>query len=164
MEPREDDGDVGWFVMRLLAFVFAGLIVVGFFPGTTVALSHTMSEQPVAALGYGLLWAIVGPLAVVLLAVTAVGVPAAVMLATLYGTSLYLAPIAPALWIGAEIVRADEPVGRARTLLVFAVGGAVVAFAILLPWIGLLARPIAICLGLGSVVLAMRARRGAHQS
>ena len=159
LEPREDDGNVGFFVLRLLAFVLAGLIVVGFFPGTTVALSETMSAQPAAALGYGLLWAVVGPLAVVLLAVTVVGIPAAVGLAVLYGTSLYLAPIAPALWVGGEIVRRDDGASRGRALLVFAVGGVVVAFAILLPWIGLVARPVATLLGLGAVVLALRPAR-----
>ena len=160
LEPREDGGNVGFFVLRLLAFIVAGLIVVGFFPGTTVALSDTMSAQPAAALGYGLLWALVGPLAVVLLTVTVVGIPAAVILALLYCASLYLAPIAPALWVGREIVRGDDGAARGRALLVFAVGGLLVAFAILLPWIGFLARPIATCLGLGAVVLALRARGG----
>jgi cytoskeletal protein CcmA (bactofilin family) len=160
LEPRADEGgDLGFFVLRLLAFVLCSAVVVALFPGTLAATEEKMRSRPAAALGYGLLFVILVPLAVAIFAVTLVGIPLAVIVAMVYGLSLYLAPIVPALWVGDEMLKGREPSDRKSAVLLVATGGAVVGFAILLPWIGLLARVLATCAGLGAVVLAIQSRR-----
>jgi hypothetical protein len=45
----------------------------------------------------------------------------------------------------------------------FLVGGSIVAIAILLPWIGFVARAVATWIGLGAVALVIRERRAASR-
>lgn len=160
LEPRPDEGgDVAFFVFRLLTFVLCSAVVVALFPGTLAATAEEMRSRPAAALGLGLLWVLLVPLAVVLCAVTILGIPLAVILATIYGLSLYLGPVVPALWIGDEMLSGREPSNRKSAVLLVAIGGMVVSFAILLPWIGLVARALATCAGLGAAVLAVKSKR-----
>lgn len=161
LEPREEDdgAGVGFFVLRLLAFVLAGALVVGLLPGTLAATTRQMRLRPAAAFGLGFLWLLLVPALVVAATLTIVGIPLAIIVAVLYLVSLYLAPIVPALWVGGEILHGRDPTERGDAALVFITGGAIVAFAILLPWLGFLARLMATCLGLGGLVLWIRDRR-----
>lgn len=165
LEPRADGGNSsGFFAFRLLAFVLLAAVVAAIVPGTLIAATQEMRDRPAAALGLGLLWVILVPVAVIVSAVTVIGIPLAVIVTTLYGLSLYLAPVIPALWVGDEIFRAREPSDRRSALLLVMTGGAVLAFAILLPWIGPLARVLATCAGLGAVVLVIERRRSSPQA
>lgn len=161
LEPRADGGDgrVGFFVLRLLAFVLCAVAVVALFPGSVIAMNDELKKRPGAALGFGLLWVVLAPVAVIVAAITMVGIPLAVIGAAVYGASLYLAPIVPALWVGAEILGGRDRSDRRGALLLAVTGGAIVAFAILLPWIGFLARILATCAGLGAVVLVVESKR-----
>lgn len=163
LEPREgSEGDeVGFFVLRLLAFMLCGVVLVALLPNTLAETSREMRARPGAALGLGLLWLLLVPLGVVITAVTVVGIPIALIVAVLYGVTLYLAPVVPALWVGGEILHGRDPTERGDAALLFLTGGAIVAFAILLPWLGFLARLLTACLGLGAAVLMVRDRRSA---
>lgn len=156
--PEEERERVGFFVLRLLAFVLSGVILVSLLPATIADTTREMRVRPAAALGLGLLWLLVVPLAVVLLTVTVVGIPIALIVAALYVVSLYVAPVVPALWVGGEILHGRDPRKRGDAALLVATGGAIVALAILLPWLGFLARLLATCLGLGAAALTIRDR------
>ncbi|MDH3206718.1 MAG: hypothetical protein OEO79_08900 [Gemmatimonadota bacterium] len=157
--PDEPTGGIGFFVFRLIAFVLSAAIVVALLPGPTARMVGELQRHPGAALGTGLLWLILVPMAVLICAITVVGIPLAAMVAALYGISLYLAPVVPALWVGGEFLKGRNPTARKDAVLLGVTGGAVVAFAILLPWIGWLARLLSTCAGLGAAVLFLR-RRG----
>lgn len=160
LDPRaEDEGrGVVLFVLRLLAFVLCGVLLAALFPGTVTDTMREMTARPAASLGLGLLWLLLGPLVVVVLAATVVGLPIALIVAASYMVSLYVAPVVPALWVGGEILHGRDPRKRGDATLLVATGGGIVAFAILLPWLGFLARLLATCLGLGAVALTIRDR------
>ena len=160
LAPRPDapSGGIGFFVFRLIAFVLSAAVVVALLPGPTVRIVGELQRHPGAALGTGLLCLILVPLAVLVSAITVVGIPIAAMVAALYGISLYLAPVVPALWVGGEFLKGRDPSARKDAVLLGVTGGAVVALAILLPWIGWLARLLSVCAGLGAGVLFLRHR------
>jgi len=158
LESDEGNG-VGWFVFKLLAFVLAAAVVVALFPARLVGTARELESRPIAALGFGILWVLTVPLIVIVSAVTIVGIPTALILAAAYGASLYLAPIVPALWVGNKMLRGREPADRKGAVLLTVMGSAVVALALLLPWIGFLTRVVVTCAGFGSVALAIMSRR-----
>ena len=164
LEPREEGGSQGGvFVLRLFAFVLCGAILVALLPKTLLGTADQMRDRPAAALGLGLLWVLLTPLAVVVSAVTIVGVPLALILAALSALCFYLAPVVPALWFGGQILTGRKSSERGSSVVTFVAGGVIVAFVILLPWVGLVARALATCLGLGAVVLAIQTRRPSSQ-
>lgn len=155
-----DEGNgVGMVLFKLLAFVLAAALVVALFPTTLVSTTGELKGRPVAALGFGILWVLAVPLVVILSAMTIIGIPMALILAAAYGASLYLAPIVPALWIGNEIVRGREPADRKNAVLLAVLGSAVVAIALMLPWVGFLTRVVLTCAGFGGVALAIKSAR-----
>lgn len=158
--PREEDGggDLFFTVARFLAFLLVGVALVALAPGTATHAADEVRMRGAAALGYGLVWLLLVPIAVFVLAVTLVGIPLALILAVVYGISLYVAPVVPGLWLGGEILRGRSSGEREDTVLLFLAGGAVVAIALLLPWVGLLARLLATCIGVGAVIAMIRDR------
>jgi len=150
-------------VLRVLAFVLSGAVVVALFPGTAAALTAAARERSATALGVGLLTLVLVPLAVVAVAVTLLGAPLAIIGALLYGISLYLAPVPAALWLGALLLeQAPEPGGvRTARAAEFAAGGALLAILGFVPLVGFLVRAAAVLLGLGAAVLVVQdSRRG----
>lgn len=159
LEPRErDDGSLGFSVARFLAFLLAGAVLIALLPGPLTDVSDEVTDHVAAVLGLGLVVALLAPLAVLVVAVTVVGIPLALILAVLYGVALYLAPAVTGLWLGTEILGGRDPTRRWDAVLIFLTGGSIVALAMLLPWIGMLARVLAVCLGLGAIVLTIRER------
>jgi hypothetical protein len=153
LTPREErNGDIPFRILRLLGFVFAGAVLVALLPTTTERASDQAASRPAAAMGLGLLGAVLVPAVLSVVAATVVGLPLALIGFGLYAVSLYLAPAVAALWLGSELLplfgaRDQGPVTR------FLVGGPLVAIMLLLPGIGLLARLLAVTLGLGTVWL-----------
>lgn len=151
LEPREDsDGDIPFRILRLLAFVFAGAVLVALMPGTTERATGEAGSRPAAAIGLGFLWLLVVPIALLAIAATVVGLPLAAIGFATYGVSVYLAPIVAAFWLGSELLSAlgaSEPQGPVTRFLV---GGPLLAIAVLLPGIGFLVRLFAVTLGLGA--------------
>ena len=158
LEPREDhDGREGPFLLlRLVGFLLAGVALVALLPATAAHAADEIRTHKAASVGYGLLALLATPLVVLALAVTVVGIPLALILAVLYALSLYVAPVVPAVWLGSEILRGRRTGARDDTALVFLAGGAVVGLALLLPWVGLVARALATCLGFGAMALLIR--------
>jgi cytoskeletal protein CcmA (bactofilin family) len=160
LEPRPDEGpNIGFLAARLAGFLLAGLVVVAMAPATIGTTVEAARANPAAALGTGLLLFLLTPLVIVIVAATLVGGPLALVVLVLYLVSLYLAPVIPALWIGGSILSDRRLTDRRDAPTVFLVGGAIVAIAILLPWIGFLARALATWIGLGAVALVIRDRR-----
>jgi hypothetical protein len=159
LPPREPDGGgAGLFVLRLLAFLVCGAVIVAVLPETASALAERMESRPGAALGLGILWCLLVPIAVLLAGATVVGLPLALIASALYAASLYVAPIVPSMWVGGEVLPGENRTERGRRVMRFLVGGLIVAFAILLPWIGWVARIAATAVGLGTIALMVRGR------
>ncbi|MDX1647498.1 MAG: polymer-forming cytoskeletal protein [Longimicrobiales bacterium] len=164
LEPRGSDEGGAWsYVLRVLAFLVTGVVLVTLFPVSFGETIDEVADAAVGAMGLGLLWLVLVPPAAFLLAVTVVGIPLALLLLLLYGLSLYLAPVVTGLWLGGEMLRRPDPPDAKGAAGAFLVGGGVVAVGVLLPWVGFLVRLAAVVLGVGAVILTLRHRHAIPQ-
>lgn len=165
--PAEGDGGRGgrivFRVLRILAFLVAGGVVVTLFSEATSGASNAFRRRPLASLGLGLLSAVLAPLAIGLAAMTLVGIPLAVIAALLFGISLYLAPMLPAIWLGTRLIPKTPQRVRLARLAQFLAGGFVIAVLSALPLLGIIVRILAVLGGLGAAILALQEARPAPE-
>jgi cytoskeletal protein CcmA (bactofilin family) len=146
-----------WTFLRLSAALLSGVALYAFLPGLFRARAPTASRL-VRLLGTGLLCLLAAPLALVLLALTLVGLPLALLGGFAYLTALYLGHVLAAAELGRALLRRPSLelpgiASFARTLLV---GLVAVALAARLPGVGPAVHVVVLLFGLG--LLAERAR------
>lgn len=147
-------------VLRVLAFLLAGGVLVGLFPGAATAAAVAARNRSAASAGVGLLCAIGVPIGIGVTALSIVGIPLAIIVALLFGIALYLAPVPPAVWLGSLLLEARTPPGRrSGRVAEFAAGGAVLGVLSFVPIVGLLVRAAVVLVGLGAAALAVRKAR-----
>lgn len=151
---------VGLFrALWMIGFLVAGMAVVALFPGAADAAEASLRARPAASLGFGLLWVVVVPIGAAVLALTAVGLPLALIIGALYLISVYLGRAVLAVWLGRLLLRGSERPGRGGLVLAFFLGAVVLLLLGIVPVLGGLLGVVATLLGLGALVLAFRTRR-----
>lgn len=156
--PPRPDGDGGTVlrVLRVLAFVLTGAVAVALLPGPAAAAAHAVRHRALVSLGLGLLWLVGVPLVILLVGVTVLGIPLAMIVAAVYAVTLYLGPVAPALWLGDRLLPRKPGRGRLGSAAAFAAGGAVLAILGLVPAVGILVRLLVTLAGMGAAGLVVR--------
>lgn len=154
--PEGGGGGTFFRVLRILAFVVSGVVVVSLFPRTTGRLVDVVRDRSLISLGVGLLVLVVVPMAVGILALTILGVPLALIVLVLFGVALYLGGIPAALWLGRAILPWRPENLRASRAADFAVGGVVLAVVGFVPLVGFLLRLVFTLAGLGAAALLIR--------
>jgi len=159
LPPREGQrpgSGLGFALFRLLAFLATGTALVALFPGALRTTVGGLGARWAASLGYGTLAVLAAPVAVIVMAVTILGLPLALMTALLFAMALYVAPVVPAAWLGGTLLASTGKAPRSAAVRSFLLGGTILGIAMLLPFLGLLARLAAMLLGFGAVVAALR--------
>ncbi len=141
-----------WFFVA--AFLF-GLLVHAFAPWL-LELQISTTRQLFSTLGMGFVALVVTPIALLLLVLTLIGIPVAILGLFAFLVAFYLAEIVVAAWIGRWLLppRTASTFSFGRTLLV---GLAVVVAAEHIPFVGVPVWSVVVLIGFGS--LATRARR-----
>lgn len=145
----------GFVLIKLAASLVFGLLLYRLLPWLFA------SELPQAggffrALGVGFLVLVATPVAILLCALTVIGLPVAVLGACLYVTALYTGHIAVGALLGRVLMaREEDPVPFGLALLV---GLSVLALAINVPFVGMPVGIVAILFGAG--LLYYRVREG----
>jgi cytoskeletal protein CcmA (bactofilin family) len=88
------------FVFSLLAAFLVWLIVRAIWPRSWDAAGETLRRRPGASFGYGALVLFLAPIAIIVLLVTVVGIPLALMTGSAYASALYLTQIVVAVLLG----------------------------------------------------------------
>lgn len=145
-------------VLKLILGIAGALLV--WFIGTAVkpdlwtGLSKSIFNEPGKTMGIGSLALILVPVLTVILMITVIGLPVAVLLIIAYGVALYLAKIIVAVSVGSWLAqRFNWPVIHKGVWLVL-LGLAMLAVVTRLPFVGFLFTLVTIFWGLGAVVLA----------
>ena len=141
---------------RIAGFLLVGTVLLLVVP-PLADTTEDLSRHPAAAMGLGLLWLVAIPVMIFAAAVTVVGIPLAIVSTVTYAVALYTAPVVPGLWLGASLLDRPgaEPTRPARAFLL---GGFILGVAMLLPWVGLGVRFLAMAAGFGAVALAVRGK------
>jgi len=139
-----------WWIVHLLGALLTGTLIYAILPA--LFSSHVETGGKFArALGVGLVVLIGGPIALVLLAMSVIGLPLALLGFAFYLSAWYLAAILFAGCVGRSIVPSRGPNLRDFALSLLA-GLAVVTIGINLPYVGGVVWAIVVLTGLGLLV------------
>jgi hypothetical protein len=147
----------------LVGSVIAGVLLVHFWPRFAANTALQVRDHPLPSLGLGLLALFLVPFACIFVAVTLIGLPIALVAGLLYMVALYIGWLLLGLAIGGlliDLVRRRNPALHADPRWLVILGLVVLYVLTHLPWLGGLASFVALCLGLGALLLQFAADRG----
>jgi cytoskeletal protein CcmA (bactofilin family) len=154
-EPRATPLVPGWVsaVYGFLVNLVVGVLLVALLRGFSDSTAARFVERPLTALGVGLLALVGVPALLVVLAITIVGIPFALVGALLYALALWLGYVYGAFAVGAWLIAlAGEDWGRIAAL---ALGLAAVTVLGLVPVLGGIVQFVVLLLGLGALTGAL---------
>lgn len=132
-----------WFLGSLLA----SLVLYRLFPRTAWNVTQPSAANFRRSLLLGLIGLVGLPFLIIILAITIVGLPLAILLGLFYLILLLFAGIPVNLWFGRLIFKS-----RLNPVLMTVLGGLFLALLNLLPIIGLLLNPFLLVLGMGMII------------
>lgn len=136
-----------WQCVQLVgALIFGAFLLVlfpGFYKSTAAEVGNWMRSL---GLGFAVLFAT--PVAIVLAAVTLIGLPVAFATLFLYIAGMYMAKIFAGAWLGQTMLRRPEH-NNGDTLLALLVGMVIIFIAVQVPYVGPIFHLVLFCLGLG---------------
>ena len=151
-------------VYGLVANLLLGVLLLAVFPRFSADVAERVASQPVKTGGVGFLVLLVVPVALLVLAITIVGLPLSVVGAITFGIAIWISVVYGQFAVGSWVLGLADTENRWLALLVGLLG-----FAILgaVPVIGGLFELAAFLLGLGALMLGLRdayAARGREES
>ena len=143
--------------MLLLGLLAAGALLLALFPRFTAHALQTLGAAPLKSLGLGTAIFFSLPPVILLLTITIIGIPIALVLAALYAAALLVGYLIAAFYVGDRLLRAlrrqseEPPYGGRVAALAVALVLLWLAYAV--PYAGTLIILIALVAGLGAMVL-----------
>jgi hypothetical protein len=139
-------------IISFLAALVVGLILIKLFPNFMKGSSDILSNNWLKSVGVGLLLLIVVPIAAILMLITLVGIPLAIIIGFLYLIYLYLAKIFVTYTVGATLYKGEEK----RLYLPFILALLVYYIISSIPNVGGLVAIVVHLMGIGALYLACR--------
>jgi hypothetical protein len=146
-------GSALWFA----GVFFVGVLFLTLFPGLSARAADTIGRDPLKSLGLGLAVLICVPFLAMVLLITIVGIPLALLLVPLYLLLMFLGWIVAALYLGQlglGLARGGRPATTGSRLLALLLALLVLALIRHLPLVGGLLGFLALVAGVGALVLA----------
>lgn len=141
-------------LLTVLGYFILGLILVRYLPGIFVAVDREVRESPILKTLLGFVLIIASIIAILLVAVTVVGLPVAMISTLLFAAALMLTGIFVSFslgkWIG-ELLKL-----KYGDLILFTVGFVVLNILFMLPFVGGLISTISMSLGFAAFLYAAR--------
>jgi len=148
--------DLLWFFVRIFLWAALAVLIVLFLPTYTARVSRAVVTQPVVAGALGLLTAVVAPLVLVIMAVTILLLPAAIVGALLVVVAWVYGLVALGLEVGKRLAQMFQQewvpavaAGVGTFGLILVLNGA----DALIPCVGVIFKALAGMVGLGAVML-----------
>jgi hypothetical protein len=148
-----------WRVIWILGFLLVGAVVVAVFPRFMAEAAEILPERPGLSALVGVGWGILVPIAIVVAAITVVGLPLAFLAAAVYAVLVCVASVPFAIWLGRLLLGVRARGGLEGALISFLVGGFFLLVAEITPVVGGWVSLIAGLLGLGTILLEAQALR-----
>ncbi|MBI1961101.1 MAG: hypothetical protein HYS45_00175 [Parcubacteria group bacterium] len=155
--PDYEHTPIGWFfrIVSLFGMLVVGLALVSVFPNSMRAAVHASIKNPAKDLLWGLGALAATPIAVLVLALTIIGLPLGMLLGLGYVVALYLAKILVGIILGTYLLgalRGREQAQKASLLGIMVLGIFVLWLITGIPVIGGILKLIAMIWGLGMLV------------
>jgi len=146
-------------ILWMLGFMVAGAVMVALLPQhaaeTAAMLRERLGQSALVGLGFFILV----PCAIVIAAITVIGIPLALVATALYVVLVYLGRIPIAVWLGQRVPGGLSRTGRSGALVNFLIGGLILLLVGFVPFVGGLVMAIATILGLGTLLLRVQTLR-----
>jgi hypothetical protein len=146
-------------LLLMFGFLVTGAAVAALVPGFVAEAAEILRARPGRSALVGLGWIILVPCAIIIAAITIIGLPLALLTTAVYVVLVYLGRVPFAVWLGQRVLRARARTGRQGALLNFLVGGFLLLVVGIVPVVGSLAMVIVTVLGLGTLLLRAAALR-----
>ena len=142
--------------LLLLGLLAAGALLLSLFPRFTANALQTLGTAPLKSIGLGTAIFFSLPPVILLLTITIIGIPIALVLAACYGAALLAGYLVTAFFIGDRLLHAARP--RVTSAFGWRIGSLTVALVLLwlaytLPYAGAFILLVALFAGLGAMVL-----------
>jgi hypothetical protein len=148
-----------WRWLWPIGMLLAGAVAVALWPRLAAETAAIFGQAPVRSALVGVGSFILFPLAIILVAVTRIGIPLALLTTAVFVVLVCLASIPFAVWLGQRLLGARARAGRQGVLVNFLVGGVILLVVGLIPFIGDPVMLLAAILGLGAIMLRAWASR-----
>jgi len=147
-------------IVAYLMTLVTGIIIILLAPARAAAVVATIRREPWLTLGWGAIILFATPLALLIVAVTIIGIPLALIGAVAFGLAIYLSQIAVGLIIGHLILSHTTRIdSRLAMVGAFALGFTLLTLVKLIPFIGFFVWLATVLFGIGAMALSYRALR-----
>ncbi len=146
-----------WQAVQLAGAMIVGALLLMLFPAFYRSATAAITSWP-RSLGLGFAVLVAGPVAVVVLCVTLIGIPLATAGLFLYVAGLYLAKVFFGAWLGQTLFR-RVPQNNQDALLALLLGLLLVFVVVQIPYFGGIFQIVLWCLGLGAFTWRLYAGR-----
>ncbi len=143
----------------IVMFIIIGLFGVLLSKPKMEAIADTLKAHPLASLGIGFLWYIAFPIVFLILLVTLIGIPVAVIYAMLVLFVALIAKVFVALLLGSEVLTAFWKEKKGNTVLALVIGVILAELVFHLPVVGGLTAFFSTLLGTGALVKTFIVRK-----
>jgi cytoskeletal protein CcmA (bactofilin family) len=144
---------IGYAIISGLAYILLALIILFLLPLRVIGIADTLRNNFWASVLAGVIALIVIPVCVLLLLITVIGAPTAVVLLALYFLAIYLAKIFIAALVGKFILSLVEKKKAPNIPLATIIGLILILIATNIPYIGYAISLIITILGLGAILV-----------
>jgi hypothetical protein len=146
------------FTYFLFASFIIGLILITLSKKFVLNLNNILKGAPLASLGWGSLIFLATPAIAILLLLTIIGAPLALILITVWLLALWVGKIFTAIFIGSEIMKkiTKEKYSEKNLLVAMIIGIIILRVLFIIPVIGWIISLLATCLSLGAIITYLR--------
>lgn len=157
-QKEEFWGYVAGIIYSFLAALLVAFILIALFGNIIVSITNQMRERIGTSIGLGLLLMIVAPIVIIILIITLVGIPLALILLALWVVALYFAEILAGISVGRYILKKDRDMEMTKKSLYTSalVGIALCWVFFSIPFIGWFLWLVATWWGLGGMALTLK--------
>ena len=157
-DTDEDTGPINWafkFVLFLCALV-TGLIILPLCRHHTKIAAGQIIERPLVSLGVGFIAVCIAPVAFIVLAITIVGAPAAIILLFAFTIFFYIAKIYVAIALGRMTIRAFRKGADPKNGWSLILGLIILSILFVLPTVGWVIYFATVFFGIGAILLGAK--------
>lgn len=141
---------IGWFIYWFLAMMLIAMILAFLFPRLLQAVTNRAVPRPWKALLVGFLAGIAVPVILIVLAITTVGIPLALIVGLVWLVIVLLSGPFSGYYLGRLILKNSR-----NPLLIMLAGGSVLSVVYFIPFIGFIAIVLALWTGSGMILLEL---------
>lgn len=163
---QDNEGGINW-PARIILFLCAlatGLLIVTIFKHHTFHAVDHLSKKTLASIGIGFVALCVTPIAVIVLLITLIGIPAGIMVLFAYTVFFYIAKIYVAVVLGRLILQAFQKAAVPKVGWSLVVGLICLTIIFMIPYLGKLVYFLTVFAGMGAIILGIKECRQALYS